>query len=286
MYDNLIDTAKQTYRELAIKLGQSYLFPKTIRRALVDIKDENTWLSKSGLEGYKDFFGPKLTKDETGAFFGNHSYGETIQAHQLLMSQLCTDYRDLFNSDILDEEFDFDLLEIGNQIVYKDYKAQGIIFCQGWRVTKNPYFKNLPFDPAKGEMLICKIPGLNLSFFMKQKLFFIPVGDELYWIGSTYDWNANDELPTAEKKVKLKSIIDEVLNLPYTVVDHKAGIRPTNKYRKPILGRHETVDHVFLFNGLGTKGASLGPYWAKYFCDQLLSNELETVHEFIQKVIR
>lgn len=47
--------------------------------------------------------------------------------------------------------------------------------------------------------------------------------------------------------------------MPYTVVDHKVGMRPTVSDRRPVLGMHPEHKGLFIFNGLGTKGYMLAP---------------------------
>ena len=41
-----------------------------------------------------------------------------------------------------------------------------------------------------------------------------------------------------------------------------AGIRPTVKDRRPLVGRHNTHKNMFVLNGLGTRGVMIGPYVA------------------------
>jgi len=37
----------------------------------------------------------------------------------------------------------------------------------------------------------------------------------------------------------------------------------------PVVGTHPENDNLLVFNGLGTKGSSLGPFWAAHFVDFL-----------------
>jgi glycine/D-amino acid oxidase-like deaminating enzyme len=79
-------------------------------------------------------------------------------------------------------------------------------------------------------------------------------------------------LPTQEKKAFLLDQVRAILQVSFEVLDHRAAIRPTVKDRRPLLGRHPQFPQLALFNGLGTKGASLAPYWANHFADVLLSS--------------
>jgi glycine/D-amino acid oxidase-like deaminating enzyme len=60
-----------------------------------------------------------------------------------------------------------------------------------------------------------------------------------------------------------------MLKMPFEVVDHLAAIRPTVRDRKPYLGSHTLHENIHIFNGLGAKGSSIGPYFASHFADWL-----------------
>jgi glycine/D-amino acid oxidase-like deaminating enzyme len=62
--------------------------------------------------------------------------------------------------------------------------------------------------------------------------------------------------------------------MPFEIVDHLAAIRPTVRDRKPYLGRHNLHSNLYIFNGLGAKGSSLGPFFAAHFADWL-NEEIE-----------
>ena len=65
---------------------------------------------------------------------------------------------------------------------------------------------------------------------------------------------------------------------PYKIVDQEAGIRPATLDRRPFLGVHPEFERLLMFNGFGTKGVSLMPYFSVKFCD-FLSNDKELPEE-------
>ena len=79
-----------------------------------------------------------------------------------------------------------------NKVQWKNITAEKIIFCDGIASMQNPYFKTLPFAPNKGEALIIKVPGLPKSNIYKNNISIIPWKDDLFWVGSNYEWTYND----------------------------------------------------------------------------------------------
>ena len=57
--------------------------------------------------------------------------------------------------------------------------------------------------------------------------------------------------------------IKEILTCDFEIVSHFAGVRPTVKDRKPLIGTHPVFPRVHILNGLGTRGVMLGPTVAK-----------------------
>lgn len=51
------------------------------------------------------------------------------------------------------------------------------------------------------------------------------------------------------------------MKIPYNVVEHKAGVRPSVSDRRPVLGPCKDYEQLVVFNGLGTKGVSLAPFF-------------------------
>jgi len=51
------------------------------------------------------------------------------------------------------------------------------------------------------------------------------------------------------------------LDCDYEVVGHEAGVRPTVKDRKPLVGQHPNYKNLFVLNGFGSHGIMIAP-WA------------------------
>lgn len=272
--EQFLPIARQTYAEISEKLSTKIAHPKKIFRGLYGIQDENTWEARKSDAVAGQFIedNPDVSEYE-GKINGIFSYGVLVGGMQVQLPIIVNKYRDQLRSDqlILEEKFDYDLLEISkNEVSYKNIKARQIIFAEGYQSQFNPYFKHLPFEPAKGDVLIIKIEGRPFDNILRHKVFIAPIDDEHYWIGSDYRWQFEDDSPDPDKKEALIETLDKILNVPYEIVAHIAGIRPCVKGRRPFLGRHADIPQLSIFNGLGTKGASLGPYWANHFIEHLV----------------
>ncbi len=171
----------------------------------------------------------------------------------------------------LQDVFDFKKLDItAEKIIYENYTANKIIFCEGAKGQDNPYFKQLPFAPNKGEALLVKINDLDNQFIYKKAVSIVPWKDSIFWVGSNYEWDNYNDDPSPSFKEKTMAALNEWLQLPYEVVDHIAAVRPANTQRRPFVGMHPTFKNMGIFNGMGTKGCSLAPYFAEQLTEHIL----------------
>lgn len=118
--------------------------------------------------------------------------------------------------------------------------------------------------PNKGEALIVRMPQWPLPMIVKGEVFVVPLPEpETYWIGSGYArWPEHPD-PTEAERERLLSGLQKLHDGPIEVIDHLAGIRPTTADRRPLIGADPHHPGDFIFNGMGTKGTSLAPYWAR-----------------------
>lgn len=271
--DQLIPFAKTTYQDLEKKLAVEFYKERNILRTLFNSREENDWLLRTGDPGYQAYMLDQVDlgnydQHTTKAF----SYGEVHHSAQVTLSILVEHYRQYLKKKdlIIEETFDYQALKHSEQgVSYKEWTAKNIIFCEGHQAIQNPLFNYLPFSGAKGEILIVKIPNVNFEKILKHRVFIAPLKEDFYWIGSTYDWNIEQDQPSEQGKSFLVNRLEDVLEVPFELIDHKAAIRPAVKDRRPFLGVHPEWTHTYIFNGLGAKGTSLGPYFAQHMVDHL-----------------
>jgi glycine/D-amino acid oxidase-like deaminating enzyme len=172
---------------------------------------------------------------------------------------------------LLEETFHWeDCMVAADHITYKNITAQKIIFCEGVAGFDNPYFRMLPYARNKGQVIIASIPGLPRTNIFKQGINIVPWQEELFWIGSSYEWEFTDTKPSPDFRQKVSAQLKYWLKLPFEIVDHLASERPANMERRPFVGLHPVTASVGIFNGMGTKGCSLAPYFANEFANYLV----------------
>ena len=147
-----------------------------------------------------------------------------------------------------------------------------IVFCEGMHAVNNPWFGKLPLLPTKGELLYLDIPDFPMEKEVMKGVFLAPLKRGGFVCGSTYEWQFDDENPSEQGKQKILDQLHEITDKPYTIRKHTACIRPASKDRRPYLGEHPTKKGLFVFNGLGTKGYMLAPYFSSVLADHILEN--------------
>lgn len=177
---------------------------------------------------------------------------------------------------LVEEDFQFSELRLEQKITYRDIIAEKIIFCDGISSANSPLFKNLPFAFNKGEALIIETEnrdGLMNSAIFKKGLSLVPYAYNQYWVGSSYEWNFEDDRPTPLFREKTEKMLRSWLKNEFVVLDHQAAIRPATIERRPFAGIHPHQPLAAIFNGMGTKGCSLAPYFAQQLMHQLLEHD-------------
>lgn len=268
--------AQKLYRKLEKELEVEFYYERPLVRTLFNRGEENNWQARMLEDAYQTYYHeppelgniPQLTQP---AF----AYLQVAQTAQVNIGVLVNALRMKRKEEgcFIEEAFQPDQLLIKeNTIRYDDLSADRILFCEGWRARFNPWFQDLPYGGNKGEVLLIRLPEAKLERMFKHRIFIVPFEEDLYWVGSTSDNQFTSEAPTPEGKAYLLARLEEVLTTPYELVDHRAAIRPTVKDRRPFLGTHSQYPPLGIFNGLGTKGASLAPFWANHFATHLVNN--------------
>lgn len=265
MIDQLLPFAKKTYQDIGQKLNIEVYQELNILRTLHNVQEENDWMARVEDEQYQAYL--CANSDDTclsKIVKQKYAYGEIKSSLRVKLKDIILAYRYWLkeNNCYIHAEVNADNLVLHDDYIdINGWKAKKVIFCEGYKAMSNPLFASQPFKPAKGNALIIK-GDFNLTKNLRDKIFITPIGDGLHWVGSGYQFDLDSELPDENQIKQLKSTLDEILAQPYEIVETLAGIRPTVKTRKPLIGEHPTYKNVYLFNGLGTKGSSLAPYFA------------------------
>jgi len=273
----LLPEAAATFAELENLLNIKINHPRRLIRVLKNAGEENTWLARSADPSYQSYF---LENADASEFEGSthdfFAFGELQKCSQNDLATLLAAYRGYLESRgiLLSEKIDYQSFTFENELVfYKNFQFKNVVFCEGAAAVHNPFFNYLPFQISKGEALIIEIPDAGFSKIFKHGIAIVPLENNRYWVGSTNSWDLPDDLPSENAKKELLQSLHEILKIPFKVVEHKAAFRPTVLDRRPLLGRHPEFSNLFIFNGLGTKGASLGPLFAKKMAAFLIENK-------------
>ena len=260
------------YAELEKKLHIKVDFKKPILRKFFSVEEQNNWFAASDKPALAPFLSTSIiTKKYTG-IDSPFNYGEVLHTGYVDTASLLEQYKTYLIKEqlLLQETFDYEVLEIlSDGIRYKNIEAKHIIFAEGFGLHANHYFNHLPLDGTKGELFVIKAPDLDLDVIVNTSVFILPLGDGLFKVGATYNWKDKTDLPTEEGKQELVERIKEIINCDFEIVSHFAGVRPTVRDRRPMVGTHPESSFVHILNGLGTRGVMLGPAMAKALYDNI-----------------
>jgi glycine/D-amino acid oxidase-like deaminating enzyme len=154
-------------------------------------------------------------------------------------------------------------------LVESEFRGNQAIFCEGFHGQKNPLWSSLPFLPAKGELMEIRSNEPSEDYILNKNGFVVPLSSRHFKVGATYGWKEFSNEPTADAQEELKSKLISMGVHQFEVVDQKTGVRPATQDRRPFVGF--SPDGVSgIFNGFGSKGVSLSPYFAKQWTEEIL----------------
>jgi glycine/D-amino acid oxidase-like deaminating enzyme len=273
MIDIVMPFAAHTYREIGTFLDKKLLTQKDIIYFFPSAQ-------------MRDAFATRLTENDTylhaypdhnqfNPYFQNdYGCGQIHPAYLAGLQTLLESWREFLKEKHLlsTETCIIQELNIQPQFVqYKNIRADKIIFCDGIASMNNPWFKDLPFSPSKGEVLIIESSDIPDQHIFKRNLMLAPMARKnIFWAGTSYQWEYEHPYPTGEFYQQTKQQLDSWLKVPYKIVDHWAALRPSTLERRPFVGFHPRYKNVGILNGMGTKGTSLAPFFASQLVQHLL----------------
>lgn len=265
--DELFPCLFQFYPEVERVTKSRFFYPMPIYRPFYSIEEQNEWMGKSTETPFRNFtahvslsrsFGEKvadpfggLTLNQCG-FLDTHAY-------------LCAvrDYLVARNSFEIATFHESHLAIEADGLRYGGLKPRKVVFCQGIGNPSNKWFGMLPLKSLKGEYLTVQSQW-EKNVILNRGVYMVPGPNLETWrVGATYNWNDPSATITDSARAELSQKLEAIFRIPYTIIDQQWGFRPTTSDRKPIIGAHPDHPSLIIFNGLGTKGVSLAPYFSE-----------------------
>ena len=274
--DKQLEIALPFYKQLEEKLQLDIDVKFNTRKVFKSIEDQNNWFEASDKPKLSPFMNPEIIQEKIKGVIADFGFGEVMQTGRIDTEKLVTSYRSFLKqeSKIVFEKFEHNNVRFTDEYcTYNKIQTKKIVFCEGYGVKQNPFFNYLPLKEAKGELLTIHAPELDIKFLLKSTLFVLPLGDNLYKVGATFNWKDKTSNPSKEGKEELVEKLKKVITVPYTIINQTAGIRPTVKDRRPMVGIHSEHKQIAILNGLGTRGVMIAPTVAKNLFNHLENDE-------------
>ena len=273
--ESIIPAARNFYSQLEKQFEQQFFFEKPMLRIIKNEKERAAIQKRKADPAYATYLGE----------IGTHAL---INAHLGIVEQRQTGYLDtnalldclkayyLMQNSYITTHLDYSDVKLtgtGTGIQWNGIDAKRIIFCEGFMGRDNPWFNWLPFQPAKGEILTLKSESALPDQIINGGRWLLPLHDGKYKTGATYEHDLSTTAPSRKAKTELIEGMQQLLvaSPEYEVVDQKCGVRPNTLDKNPFIG--VLLDHAQLgiFNGFGSKGSMLIPYYADMFAKHLLN---------------
>lgn len=270
-----LKTALPVYNQLEKDFGVVLDYKVPVRRRFTSLEEQNNWFEASDKVGLKPFINTTLIDNANPNVDAQFKLGEVLSTGRLDTKLLVQNYKsDLLSKGcLISQSFNHNSLVCkDNQVVYNDIEAKHIVFAEGFGIKQNPFFNALPLGGTKGQLLTIHAPELKLDYVLKSSVFVIPLGNDTYRVGSTYEQKDKTNTITTEAKDMLLNKLKTFVKCDFKVLTQVAGVRPTVKDRKPLVGRHKDFKNMYLFNGLGSRGVMIAPYVANQLYNFIESN--------------
>ncbi len=260
-YDVFYPKLLEAYTEIDEMLGSKSFHLLPVYRLLATQEDVNNWEVQRLENDYAAYMkavvfdlDPRVADHKGAGVLEKGGWLDTVKFLENFRVYLKT------NGMLIEEEINYSGIQ---KHAYCDIAFDKIIFCEGYRISQNPYFPEFGLWSTKGETLLIRVEGEDLGYILNKNMLMIPMGNGIYKVGATLERN-EDTSVTAKGLEELKEKVKSVIKVPYEILRQDAGIRPNVRDRKPMIGVSEIRDNFYVFNGLGSKGVSLAPYFADH----------------------
>lgn len=269
--DVLLSTLKDFYSNVSLKLDCQFIHNVSQLKIFSTKEERHRFIDKAIVSEVSQFLDEEVIEEIHGieAPFG---MGKVLNTGFIDTSKYIDESLNFFEScsSFKERKADYsDITFTDNYIEYNGGKYEKVIFSEGYHAINNPLFPELRLKPTKGELLILEVSELTQEYAYAKSAGLIPIGNQRFIVGSTYDWEDMSEQSTESAKKKLLYNLSDFLKLDFKVIDQQAGIRPSSYDRRPIIGKSNIQDNAYIINGFGTKGVMYAPYFSTMLIENI-----------------
>lgn len=267
-YDESLSVACAFYTRIEERTGTKFFHDRRAVRLLTSDAERRHWSRRSQQAAYQNYLMRPPPEPLLGPEFGKAaSDGFAMHAAQLDVPSYLDATRAILPVAPMLLDWRHDVSFGTSEVWVRDHQARFLISCEGYAARFNPYFSWVPFNPAKGDILTVRfekpLPPHSLHF---GGIWLAPTSEaEIFLLGATYDREILDQVPSASAREQLEQKLQSFFHGPYTVLDHKAAVRPIINESRALAGLHPERDNLGFLNGLGSKGALNAPWIAERF---------------------
>jgi glycine/D-amino acid oxidase-like deaminating enzyme len=262
-----LNEAHQFYNDLEKAWSVTIKSELPLLRVLADIEEQNNWSAASDRANLAELLDPQIVANDNKHIHAPFGFGKVNGAFRIDTVLLLQHFASALDSMgcLKRETFDLNRLTVSDTgIGYDELIADRIIFAEGVGFKENPLFSQDVLIPKKGEYITFYAPELRLDTIIKGSFFIVPVGANRYQAGATFAHGDNSIDTTHAGRYKLLKAVHKIVTCPFEIVDQTAGLRPTVKDRRPLLGALNGNNRTLLLNGFGTRGLLMAPLLSKW----------------------
>lgn len=269
--EDYLSAAMQLYSELAATFSKDFWHDMQQVRLFQSKGDDEPWKKRQTDPAYSPYLGGQFNADSK-TYLGKESAGgfEQKKCGYLDTVLLLDTLRGYFQEKVFftKQHLNTGELVMGKSSVqWKGFAAKKLIFCDGFQLQHNPWFSWLPLQPAQGEIFTLRASKSIPDEIVQFGKWLLPLKNGQFRLGSTWQWNPIDEQATDKSETELM----EALNKQFPslsdaqLIEKKIGVRPGTRDKMPFLGSHPYHPNLTVFNGFGSKGAMMIPWYSACF---------------------
>ncbi len=276
--DDCLPVALDCYQKLGQQFSQQFYFPLPMLRLFRCQAEQDRYQHRCRDIAYQAYLGRRFQPGESGEPI-NDVHGGFEQHHTgyVDITTLLVTLREHLQQHeaYLSASFDYQELQFRDKSVqWRNYQADFVVFCEGSGALDNPWFRWLPFQLCKGDIITVESHKTVPAKLINDGHWLLPISRQRAKVGATYEWQWHDDQPSeVAGQILLRAYQQLTGDTQFSIVDHQSGLRPTTKDKHPFLGRHAERKHLAIFNGFGSKGALTIPYYAVRLVETLLHNK-------------